>query len=158
LTSHAESTDQGKIESYLKWHLKKMNLLNQKPYHIPVPDPALCSAPFQHLSKTDHWINILVSPESTNQIMTGVGLYSVGSVILKQKFLDSEGRKADIYTGMLKRERGYNPECGDWEFFTLDSSGFKVTSCGKLKSCMECHEKCESSDYVTRRYLTSKSL
>ncbi len=40
-----------------------------------------------------------------------------GSVIVKEKMAPhSEGSTPLLYTIMIKRERGYNPPFGDWEF------------------------------------------
>ena len=57
----------------------------------------------------------------------------------------SRRRKA-LYTGMLKREKGYNPDAGDWEFFTLDSKAMLVTA--RVRTCFKQRQLC-------RRYSTS---
>jgi hypothetical protein len=53
---------------------------------------------------------------------------------------------------MIKREKGYNPECGDWEFFTLTADATKMTARGRLQSCMDCHVEYSESDFVTKKY------
>jgi hypothetical protein len=75
-----------------------------------------------------------------------------GAVVLKQKFEDSSARKTVLYTGMLKREAGYNPDCGDWEFFTLSGDRRSITARGRLETCMACHRDYAHSDYVTKAY------
>jgi hypothetical protein len=87
-------------------------------------------------------------------LMSGRGIYPEGTVILKQKFSDADGTKSDFYTGMRKREAGYNPTAGDWEFFTLDPEREMVISRGRIESCMDCHIKYKATDFVSRRYLT----
>ena len=81
-------------------------------------------------------------------------VFPVGSIIIKEKFSDAEGKQTELYTGMIKRTKGYNSECGDWEFFTLSADATKVTSRGKLQACMDCHVAYKNSDYVTKRYVT----
>ena len=84
---------------------------------------------------------------------TGRGTYPLGTIILKQKLFDAESKRVDFYTGMRKREKGYNPQAGDWEFFALDRKARMVTARGKIESCIGCHQAYAESDYVSRRYL-----
>jgi hypothetical protein len=78
--------------------------------------------------------------------------FPIGTVILKQKLADAASRQAILYTGMLKRETSYNPECGNWEFFTITGGGEAVTSRGRMESCMDCHKQYSRSDFVTKGY------
>ncbi|HXB59867.1 MAG TPA: hypothetical protein VNU95_09890, partial [Candidatus Acidoferrales bacterium] len=59
----------------------------------------------------------------------------------------------ELFTGMIKREVGYNPECGNWEFFTLPGDASKISARGKIQNCMECHKAYKSSDFVTKAYV-----
>jgi hypothetical protein len=147
-----------KIWDYLMQHRKEMARVTEKPYRVNWTGAPLCIRPtsISHSPHGEHWIHVFVSPSGTNAMATGKGTYPIGTVILKQKFLDAEGTKTDFYTGMRKQESGYNPELGDWEFFTLDSGGHTVTARGKIESCMDCHTKYKAADFVSRRYLTSK--
>ena len=88
--------------------------------------------------------------------MTGKGTYPEGTVILKQKYLDEKASKTEFFTGMLKREEGYNPDAGDWEFFMLNASGTMVTANGRIESCVECHQKYAATDFVARDYLKER--
>jgi hypothetical protein len=139
-------------------HRKEMARVTAKPYRVNWAGSPLCARPnsIPHSPHGEHWIHVFVSPGGTNAMTTGKGTYPVGTVILKQKFLDAGGTNTDFYTGMRKRERGYNPELGDWEFFTLDRGGYMVTARGKIESCMDCHTKYKTTDFVSRRYLTTK--
>ena len=89
--------------------------------------------------------------------MSGKGKYPKGTIILKQKFTDEAAKNTEFYTGMRKRQAGYNPEAGDWEFFTLNRSGHTVTARGKIESCMDCHTKYKATDFVSRRYLGTEA-
>jgi hypothetical protein len=85
----------------------------------------------------------------------GHGTYPKGTMILKRKYRDPEGRATELFTGMLKREKGYNPEAGDWQFFVLDSRGEQVTEFGRLVSCMDCHAAFRKNDFVSRKYMAA---
>ena len=79
-----------------------------------------------------------------------------GTVIVKEKLPTSVAKAPELFTGMLKREQGYNPECGDWEFFTVSGDAKKLTDRGKLTSCMECHQRYPQKDFVTRYYVPER--
>jgi len=158
-------TENDKLAGYLGGHRHEMTRVTQKPYRVWTPTPGSACAPAAvpfvrnpdaHNPHREHWIHVLVSPGGTNAMTTGKGTYPVDTVILKQKFLDVGGTNTEFFTGMRKREQGYNPDLGDWEFFTLDRSGSKVTARGKIDSCMDCHTKYKATDFVARRYLTTK--
>lgn len=83
---------------------------------------------------------------------TNSGVFPQGAIILKEKFSDSEGKETELFTGMIKREAGYNLDCGDWEFFTLSADTSKITSRGKLQDCMACHVEYKNQDFVTKTY------
>jgi hypothetical protein len=101
----------------------------------------------------EFWIHVFINPEAADIIKSGKGVYPEGTIILKQKFLDAEAKQTEFYTGMRKREKDYNPRYGDWEFFTLDQAGTKVTARGKIDSCMDCHANWKETDFVSRKYL-----
>lgn len=147
-----------KIWAYLMQNRAEMVRVTPKPVRINWAGAPLCQRPnhIRHSPHGEHWIHVFVSPGGTNAMTTGKGTYSEGTMILKQKFEDAEGKTTEFYTGMRKRERGYNPELGDWEFFMLDAGGHMVTARGKIESCMDCHSKYPKTDFVSRRYLTTK--
>jgi hypothetical protein len=82
-----------------------------------------------------------------------------GSVLVKKKYYTDgstpprEGDAPSLYTVMIKREPGYNPDCGDWEFAVVAGDGREVQARGRLESCMACHESRAQSDFVFRGYL-----
>ena len=86
---------------------------------------------------------------------SGTGAYPQGTMILKRKYQDPQGRTTELFAGMLKREKGYNPEVGDWQFFVLDSRGERVTEFGRLDSCIDCHAAFRKNDFVSRKYVAA---
>jgi hypothetical protein len=91
---------------------------------------------------------------------SGHGIYPVGTVILKRKYgpNDASGKVTELFTGMRKREAGYNPQGGDWEYFVTSSDGKVMGSTGALATCMACHQGYSSTDYVTRDYFMNPSF
>lgn len=85
------------------------------------------------------------------------GKYPEGSVLLKEKFSGPDG-KTELFTGMIKREKGYFPECGDWEFFTVDGAAAKIAERGKMANCASCHEDESMRGNVSRIYIRPAQL
>jgi hypothetical protein len=83
--------------------------------------------------------------------------FPVGSLIVKEKLPDQKARKAELLTAMIKREKGYDSEGGDWEYAVLDGAGKKTIERGKLTNCASCHAQQKASDYVFRTYLPVKT-
>ena len=152
-------TEDEKIWEYVVQHRQEMACVTAAPYHVSWAGTMLCRRPssMPHSPHGEHWIHVFVSPGGRMALVSGKGAYPVGTIILKQKFFDAAGTQTDFYTGMRKREPGYNPDLGDWEFFTLESGGKTVTARGRIESCMECHSKYKATDSVSRRYLTTKA-
>jgi hypothetical protein len=80
-----------------------------------------------------------------------------GSLIVKEKIsTTSKDRKPVLYTIMRKREAGYNPKVGDWEFSVVGPDGRQLQAIGKLENCQTCHIGKSESDFVFRPYLKSE--
>jgi len=54
---------------------------------------------------------------------------------------------------MLKRDKGYFPTGGDWEFLVIERDGI-IAASGKLEACARCHADA-AADYVFPRYQPS---
>ncbi|MEW6303518.1 MAG: cytochrome P460 family protein [Verrucomicrobiota bacterium] len=127
----------------------------------------LCNAPIEELRiaekqkelnrplknpHRDKFVHVFVSPDGAPAMQTNSITFPRGSVVLKEKFADLKGERTELFTGMVKREKGYNPECGDWEFFVLGADASKVIERGRLQRCMDCHVEYKASDFVTKNY------
>ena len=78
-----------------------------------------------------------------------------GSIIVKEKLAKADSASPELLTVMRKRESGYNPGTGDWEFLVLDGTGTRIQARGKLQSCQSCHAQWKATDYVSRAYLSA---
>lgn len=109
--------------------------------------------PADHTTLTgnrDAAIHVHVSPEALEAFKEERYPLPEGTIILKEKFSSIDAASPELYTGMLKREKGYNPKVGDWEFFTLSGNRHAITSRGRIESCMDCHQARAKSDYLMR--------
>lgn len=83
--------------------------------------------------------------------------FPVGSVIVKEKHPTKDDNAPELLTVMIKREKGFNPTSGDWEYLVTDGPAKQVKGRGKLANCMGCHEKMKEADFVFRQYLPEKA-
>ena len=79
--------------------------------------------------------------------------FPAGTLIVKEKLPSRDAAAPELLTAMLKREAGYDPEGGDWEYLVLDGRGEEVRARGKLESCRACHQMVKHTDFVSRNYL-----
>lgn len=89
--------------------------------------------------------------------------YPEGTVIITEQYgINNRSGRVDtipeLYTIMIKREEGYNPDYGDWEFGVIDKY-LNNGQMGKIQACMDCHAGVSEMDYVFRyKYFKSNSL
>jgi hypothetical protein len=131
---------------------QKLERVTTEPFHVLAQG---CAGPFS--LHEGFWIHVYVTPGGHDMMSTGKGVYPPGTIILKQKLRDAGGRKTELFTGMLKREKGYAPQVGDWEFFVLSSRANRVFLNQELFSCAECHQSFHATDFVSRSYVTESA-
>lgn len=104
-----------------------------------------------HLHK---YISVYVNDAGSEAMMKQLNpRFPVGSMIVKEKLGSKTSTTPEILTAMIKREQGYNPASGDWEFVVLSGAADAIVERGKLTSCQTCHLSYRRSDFVTRTYL-----
>jgi hypothetical protein len=105
----------------------------------------------------DHFLTVYVNPLGEKTFLNNAETeFPIGTTIVKAKLASKDAKMPELLTAMVKREVGYDPEHGDWEFLTVDGAGKKVTSRGKLKNCQSCHDSQKDQGFVFRNYLSSK--
>ncbi|HEY6806668.1 MAG TPA: cytochrome P460 family protein [Pyrinomonadaceae bacterium] len=80
-------------------------------------------------------------------------VFPVGSVVVKEKLTTKDSAVPELLTVMRKREPGYDPERGNWEYMVFDGPGKVLQASGKLEKCQGCHLLERNTDYISRRYL-----
>jgi hypothetical protein len=144
------------IADYKSW-----TKVNEKPSVVSSAISMQCVRPTQaqmDLDATnphnDKFINVYVNAVGKDEMITKqTPKFPVGTVIVKEKLTTAESKEPELLTVMIKREKDYNREVGDWEFLTFNGAGTETTARGKLESCQTCHLVEKRTDYISRRYL-----
>ncbi len=102
----------------------------------------------------DKFITVYVNEVGRHAMMEErTPVFPQGSIIVKEKLPSRDSSAPELLTAMRKREAGYNPGNGDWEYIALDGAGKSVKASGKLETCQACHMTVKDTDYVSRNYL-----
>jgi hypothetical protein len=155
-TETAQPSGGEEIEGYKQW-----TRVNPVPAVFHSQIAIQCAAPTTKQSQMeagnphrDKFITVYVNDIGRHAMMQEkVPRFSQGSVIVKEKLPSKNSSTPELLTVMTKREPGYNPENGDWEYIALDGSGKSVQARGRLESCQGCHMMVKATDYVSRNYL-----
>ena len=138
--------------------------MNPVPADLPSPLALSCIAPTTKQIEMDagdphknKFITVYVNELGTNAMMHERNpRFPQGSVIVKEKLPAQESTSPELLTVMIKREKGYNAENGDWEYMALDGDGKEVRARGQLEKCQACHRMAAHVDYVHRNYLPAE--
>jgi len=90
--------------------------------------------------------------------------FPIGSMIVKEKYVaptrkDTDwfirklpkGARPELLTVMIKREKGFDPANGDWEYQVASGDAQKSNAKG-LEHCAKCHQDLADQDYVFERH------
>jgi hypothetical protein len=101
-----------------------------------------------------HWIVVRVNPAAIEAFKEGDAPLPVGTTVVKEKHTEllAKGLPPE-YGAMVKREPGYDPEHGDWEYVYVVLKPEKKVTRGRLESCAECHAHAKEQDHLFRTYL-----
>jgi Cytochrome P460 len=135
---------------------RKMVRITAEPFPVDAAQMRACRSWKSSNDPHQGWIHVYVTQQGQDVMRSGKGVYPPGTVILKQKLSDAAGKNAQSFTGMVKREKGYDPGAGDWEFFVMNSEATVVRPPLNVQSCVDCHAPYRATDFVSRRYLTAK--
>jgi cytochrome P460 len=103
-------------------------------------------------------IVVRVNPEAIHAFKAMAAPMPVGTTIVKEKHNDlvANGPPAE-FGAMIKREPGYDPAHGDWEYLYVTSTPEKQVTRGRLQSCIDCHKSMKEKDYLYRSYLPGQA-
>jgi hypothetical protein len=137
-------------------HYRTWKVVNEKRYFVPDRVAVLCAAPVAATRNPsphrDKYISVYVNPIGQKEILARhVTTYPVGTVVVKDKFIGRTGGTTELSTVMIKRERGYNPTGGDWEYAVLNGKSTLVER-GRIARCQSCHAARRNQDFVFRTY------
>jgi len=86
------------------------------------------------------WTAEIAVNEPAMQLYTNLApssRFGVGSVLVKKHASTSSSTRGPTFA-MAKRDPGFFPEGGDWEYIVLDAEG-RLEGRGKLAACARCH-------------------
>jgi hypothetical protein len=149
------------ITGYKKWVR-----INPKPHRVTSYLAFLCrySTPEKNKREqgnphNDKWVTVYVNSVARRAMLEQQKpKFPRGSLIIKEKLTAADSKTPELLTVMHKREKGFNPKNGDWEYLVYDGAGTKVKAQGKLQNCQSCHASWKTTDYVSRVYLTEATL
>jgi len=79
--------------------------------------------------------------------------FPVGSIIVREKLIFADAADPELVTVMVKREKGFSPKTGDWEYLVIDGNLGKISKREKVGSCSQCHANAAQTDFVFKNYL-----
>jgi Cytochrome P460 len=76
--------------------------------------------------------------------------FPVGSVIVKEKYAGPQAEQADLVAIalMIKRQAGFDPAHGDWDYAYYEPSLGVVQTTEQTAYCGQCHAAASASDFV----------
>jgi cytochrome P460 len=103
-----------------------------------------------------HATMVRVSPDGIEAYLEGRPL-PTGAVVVKEKY---SSNRADLgplraYGVMIKREPGFAPRGGDWEYAYVTLDEEPRVARGHLRNCAGCHASARGRDYLFRAYGTT---
>ena len=78
--------------------------------------------------------------------------FPVGSTIVREKLLSESQLTPQVLAVMIKREEGFNPEAGDWEFLLVNGHANRIEKRQKQGECLACHSAASNADFVFIRF------
>jgi hypothetical protein len=142
------------IAGYRQW-----TRVNPTPALVAAPNAQLCAIPTATAAPgsphgPDKYITVYVNEIGRHAMMEEkTPHFPQGSIVIKEKLTTATSTDPELLTVMIKREGGYNPDSGDWEYLVFDGRGKSVQARGKLENCQACHKMDAETDYISRSYL-----
>jgi len=144
------------IAGYRKWTRVNPSPVVQEPrISLQCAPPTVQQTQLESANPHSHkFIGVYVNDVGRQAMMNEkLPHFPPGSVIVKEKLPAKDSSSPELLTVMRKREAGYDPEQGDWEYMAVTGDGKTVQARGKLEKCQACHVLEKATDYVSRNYL-----
>jgi len=121
----------------------------------PLPGPQANQTADPHADKL---INVFVNKIGrTAMLAEKKPQFPEGAIIVQERLPLKKSSAAEWLMAMVKREEGFNPAAGDWEFFVLRTPEKVVIERGRIENCQACHARAKETDFVFRNYLTRQA-
>lgn len=95
------------------------------------------------------YIRVLTSPEAADAYRMNAPRLPVGTLVVKEEFVDASCSRLRAWTVMRKEPAGYDPTHGDWRWQRVRASDRAVLVDGRVGSCISCHDRpaCTARDW-----------
>jgi len=94
------------------------------------------------------WFDIYINVLAKKAYIQQWSLLPVGSIVVKPLYPDPDRSETSKLTIMIKMEKGYDRDNGDWWYGVYDERGMEGRHQGKIKSCIKCHTHSKETDYM----------
>jgi hypothetical protein len=154
-SANKEASGDELIRDYKHW-----TQVNPVPAVFEANIATLCARPNLPVGNDPHhnkFLTVYVNEIGRRSMMEErLPRFPQGSIILKEKLPAKDSTSPELLTVMLKREAGFNPDTGDWEYLVFDGAGKQVQARGRLENCQGCHTMMAHTDFVYRSYLPAE--
>ncbi len=138
--------------------------VTERPVPVGPRNWALCRSPTRaelqdregeakpHGPHAGYSVVVRVSPGAAAAFRAG-GPLPAGAAVVKEKYAD-ELASGPLYgyAVMVKREVGFYPEGGDWEYAFVALEPERAESRGRMAGCAACHAAAQGRDFLFRSY------
>lgn len=143
------------VASPLVASYRDLLLVTRDPYIISPEVWLSCMAPNpqeEALLQSEHAgfsVRLYASEEAFAILQEGEGRnFPTGSIIVKEKLLNPDETEPTALGMMIKREAGFDPNAGDWEFSYWIQDGGLIEGNEVLSNCVQCHREQAIIDMV----------
>jgi len=158
-------SDEGVVNKIIAGY-KQWTRVNAEPHAVVSRLAVLCSRPTaaqisleEQNPHLDKFVVVFVNGIGKLAMMEQkTPIFPEGSVIVKEKLTTKDSSSPELLTVMRKREAGYDPDKGNWEYMVFDGAGQTLQASGKLENCQGCHIQHRATDYISRIYLPANVL
>ena len=138
---------------------KNWTVVNSEPVKLDPIMSVLCAAAVKSSPDTPHrdkYIRVYVNDVGKDAMLKARNpKFPAGTIVIKEKLSEKQSQSPEFYTIMLKREAGYSPRGGDWQYLIMDSTKARIENPANVESCQSCHAGWGAkSDFVSRAYLS----
>ena len=97
--------------------------------------------------------NVYVNRIGQRAMLETTPNFPLYSVIIREKLTGFGKDEPELIVAMIKREKGFNSNSGDWQFLVFDSKASHIQYQDTQPNCISCHSKQQQQDFVFRDYL-----
>lgn len=144
IVSSTSDSQENDLESILAEYQNWVRVTPQ-PLIIPSWLWGMCDIPAGQAARlasphSDRYSNVYVNEAGAiSMAQAGERLFPEGSIIVKEKLLQADDSQAVAIGIMIKREDGYNPEGGGWEYAYWEGEGSIQRGMEQVRHCQDCH-------------------